>query len=223
MYNFADCPVGFYGYNCSKCSSSCQTCESTNGTCLSCVDPYKCGNYCNKQCQSKVSNTKFDVKAGICSSCVPESILNRQICEDHGASFSEQNCSWSCREICTEINNCNGDLNAVESFQASGSLLCNIECEGLRTKCIVCATNDSDKAHGCLKNNFLPISEDWNRLSANLKCFAKNVSNYCQYRTSLATKDFARRMPTSTGPYSSTSPTSPVQSNDQVDLISFLM
>lgn len=187
--------MGYYGYNCSKCSNSCQTCESTNGKCLSCVDPSKCGDYCNKPCQSKFSNTEFDVKAGICSSCVLESILNRQIGEDYGTSLSEQNCSWSCRQTCTEINNCNGDLNAVESFQAPGSLLCNIECEGLRTNCIVCATNKSDNVHGCLKNDFLPISEDWNILSANLKCFEKNVTIYCKNRTSFATKDFARRMP----------------------------
>lgn len=183
--------MGNFGNNCSKCSNSCQTCESTKGKCLSCVDPSKCGDYCDKPCQSKFSNTEFDVKAGICSSCVPESILNRQICEDYETSFSEQNCSWSCRQICTEINNCNGDLNAVESFQAPGSLLCNIECEGLLTKCIVCPTNKSDNARGCLKNEFLPISEDRNILSAHLKCFAKNVTKYCKYRTSMASKDFA--------------------------------
>lgn len=73
----SDCPVGYYGYNCYKCSDSCQTCDSTIGKCLSCVDPSKCGNYCNKPCQSKSSNTEFDVTAGSCSSCVPESILNR--------------------------------------------------------------------------------------------------------------------------------------------------
>lgn len=79
LYNFADCPVGYYGYNCYKCSGSCQTCESTNGKCLSCVDPSKCGEYCTKPCQSNFSDTEFDVKAGICCSCVSESIFNRQI------------------------------------------------------------------------------------------------------------------------------------------------
>lgn len=52
LHNFADCPEGYHGYNCSKCSNSCQTCVSTNGKCLSCVDPSKCGDYCNNLCQS---------------------------------------------------------------------------------------------------------------------------------------------------------------------------
>lgn len=194
LYNFADCPVGYYGYNCYKCNGSCQTCDSTNGKCLRCVDPSKCGEYCTKSCQSNFSDTELDVKAGICCSCVPESILNRQICKDYGTNSSEQKCSWLCRQICTEINNCNEFLNAVESFQAADSFLCNIECEGLRTTCIVCATNKSDNAHGCLNNNSLPISNDRNILSAIRICFAKNVTKYGKYRTFLATKDFDRRM-----------------------------
>lgn len=205
MYNFADCPLGYHGNNCSKCSDSCQTCDSVNGKCLSCVDPSSRGDYCNQPCQSTCSNTECDIKIGICSCCFPESI-NRQICENYRTNLSEQKCNCSCRQICTEINECNACLSVLKSFQASGSFLCNIECEG-HSACIICATNKSDSASGWLQNDSLLIPKKRNILSAFRKCFAKNVTKYCKYRTFFATKDFDRRMPTSDGTSNNTTST----------------
>lgn len=76
----------------------------------------------------------------------------------------------------------------MKSFQASGSFLCNIECEG-HSACIICATNKSDSASGWLQNDSLLIPKKRNILSAFRKCFAKNVTKYSKYWTPLTTKE----------------------------------